>query len=177
MTQVASGRVCSVGCSRSRIFTTCESTEQCICIKFCFKIGKPQRKYINYCSKHTVKMQWVVNKCLTGSVDLKRVEAKQRSSYWLFWFWGYRKPRVALDGQTINKEFYLQVLRRLRESVRRKRPEEWRDGDWILHHDKAPANTSHIVQQFLARHGTAQLQQPPYSPDLAPCDFFLFRRL
>ena len=46
-------------------------------------------------------------------------------------------------------------------SVRRKRPEKWRDGDWILHHDNAPAHTSHLVQQFLAKHGTAQLQQPP----------------
>ena len=83
----------------------------------------------------------------------------------------------APDGQTINKEFSLEVLRHLRESVRRKRPEKWRDGDWILHHDNAPAHTSHLVQQFLAKHGTAQLQQPPYSPDLAPCDFFLFPRL
>jgi len=33
------------------------------------------------------------------------------------------------------------------------------------------------VQQFLAKHGTARLQQPPYSPDLAPFDFFLFPRL
>jgi len=33
------------------------------------------------------------------------------------------------------------------------------------------------VQQFLAKHGTAQLQQPPYLPDLARCDFFLFPRL
>ena len=31
-------------------------------------------KRVNYCSKHSVKMQWVVHKCLTGSVDLKRVE-------------------------------------------------------------------------------------------------------
>jgi len=29
----------------------------------------------------------------------------------------------------------------------------------------------------LAKNSTAQLQQPPYSPDLAPCDFFLFLRL
>src|SRR5215469_13381512 len=78
----------------------------------------------------------------------------------------------APDRQTINKEFYLEVLRRLRESVRRKRPEKWRDGDWILHHDNAPAHTSHLVQQFLAKHCTAQLQQTPTGP--APCDFFLF---
>jgi len=83
----------------------------------------------------------------------------------------------APDGQKINKEFYVEFFRRLRESVLRKQPDKWRDGDWILHHDDAPAHTSHLVQQFLAKHGTAQLQQPPYSPDLAPCDFFLFPRL
>ena len=70
----------------------------------------------------------------------------------------------------------MEVLRRLSESVRRKRPENWRDGDWILHHDNDPAHTSHLLQQFLAKHGTAQLQQPLYSPDIAPCDFFLFPR-
>ena len=74
----------------------------------------------------------------------------------------------APDGQTINKDFYLEVLRRLRGSVRRKQPEKWRDGNCIKHHDIAPAHTSHPVQQFLAKHGTAQ---PPYSPDLAPCNF------
>jgi hypothetical protein len=68
----------------------------------------------------------------------------------------------ASDGQTINKEFYLEVLRRLRESVRRKRREKWRDGDWILHNDNSPAHTSLLVQQFLAKNGTVQLQQPPY---------------
>jgi len=68
----------------------------------------------------------------------------------------------------------VEVLQRLHESVHRKRPEKWQDGNWNLHHDNAPAHTSHLVQQFLVKHGTAQLQQPPYSPDLAPCGFFLF---
>jgi len=81
----------------------------------------------------------------------------------------------APDGQTMNKEFYVEVLRRLCEPVCR--PEKWRDDDWILNHGNAPAHTSHLVQQFLSKHGTAQLQQPPYSPDLAPYDFFLFPRL
>jgi len=65
----------------------------------------------------------------------------------------------------------------LRESVRQKRPEKWRDGDWILHHDNAPEHTSQLVQQVLAKNGTPQLQQLSHSPDLAPCDFFLFPRL
>jgi len=148
---------------------------------FVLESGKPQWKRIIYCSKNTVKMQWVVHKCLTGSVDLKKGrQVRSKTKVMLLSFFdseGIIHHEYAPDGQTINKEFYLEVLRRLRESVCRKRPEEWRDGDWILHHDNAPAHTSHIVQQFLAKHGTAQLQQPPYSSDLAPCDFFLFPRL
>ena len=126
-------------------------------------------------------MQWVVHKCLTGSVDLKECrQVRSKTKVMLLAFFdseGIIHHKYIPDGQTINKEFYLEVLRRLCESVRRKRLEKWWDGDWILYHDSAPAHTSHLVQQFLAKHGTAQLQQPPYLRDLAPCDFFPFPRL
>jgi hypothetical protein len=62
------------------IFTICESTEQRICLTFSSKIGlKKATETYNYCSKHTVKMQWVVHKCLTGSVNLKMVEPPLRA--------------------------------------------------------------------------------------------------
>jgi len=35
-------------------------------------------------------------------------------------------------GQTVNQEFYLGVLKRLRETVRRTRPELWRSGEWLI---------------------------------------------
>jgi transposase len=63
------------------------------------------------------------------------------------------------------------------ESIRRKGQEKLFDGNWILHHDNAPTHTSHLVKQFLAKNGTALLQQPPYSPDLTPRHFSLFTRL
>ena len=121
-------------------------------------------------------MQWVVNKCLTGSIDLKKGrQVRSKTKVMLlacFDSEGIVHHEYTSNGQTINKEFYVEVLRRSHGSVRRKRLEKWRDGDWLLHHDNAPAHTSHLVQQFLAKHGTAQLQQQPYSSDLAPCDFF-----
>jgi hypothetical protein len=40
--------------------------------RFVLKSEKPQWKGINYCSKHTVKMQWVVRKCLTGRSPLTK---------------------------------------------------------------------------------------------------------
>jgi len=80
-------------------------------------------------------------------------------------------------GQTVNKEFYKTVLLRLRDAVRRHRPEKWRSGNWILHHDNAPAHRAVTTSEFLAKHNIPSLPNPLYSPDLAPCDFFLFPQL
>jgi hypothetical protein len=33
------------------------------------------------------------------------------------------------------------------------------------------------VREFLAKHSSPVVPHPPYSPDSAPCDFFLFPRL
>ena len=80
-------------------------------------------------------------------------------------------------GQTINKEYYVEVLKTLRDAVRRKRPCFWSSGNWLLHHDNAPAHSSNLVQQFLAKHKIVQLRLPAYSPDIAPCDFWMFPKL
>jgi len=80
-------------------------------------------------------------------------------------------------GQTVNKEFYIAVLKRLREAVRRKRPQLWTNQSWVLHHDNAPAHSSFFVRNFLAKNETTVVPQPSYSPDLAPADFFLFSML
>jgi hypothetical protein len=77
-------------------------------------------------------------------------------------------------GQPVNQEFYLEVLRRLRENVRRKFPEMWRSGEWFLHQDNAPAHTALSVTHYLAPLGWTVIPHPPYSLDLASCDFFLF---
>jgi len=66
----------------------------------------------------------------------------------------------------------LEVLERLREKVRRKRPELFAHNSWILHHDNAPAQTALPVREFLATKQITVLEHPAYSPDLAPSDFF-----
>ena len=68
-------------------------------------------------------------------------------------------------------------MRCLREAIRKKRPELWKNNLWLLHHDNAPAHSSLLVRNFLAKNNTVIMPQPPYSPDLVPCDFLLFPRL
>jgi histone-lysine N-methyltransferase SETMAR len=70
----------------------------------------------------------------------------------------------------------LEVLTRLQESVRRKRPELWPD-KWFLHHDNAPAYDVLRVRKFLAKKSITKMDHPPYSPDLAPYDFWLLQKL
>ena len=77
-------------------------------------------------------------------------------------------------GQMVNKEFYRTVLQRLCDAVLRHGSEKWHSGNWILHHDNAPAHRAVTTNEFLVKHNILSLPHPPYSPDLARCDFFLF---
>ena len=57
-------------------------------------------------------------------------------------------------------------------SVREKRRELWETRLY-----NAPAHNALEIREFLAKNNIAVLEQPPYSPDLAPCDFFLFPKV
>jgi hypothetical protein len=65
-------------------------------------------------------------------------------------------------------QFYCSVLRRLREDIRRKRPELWHAGNWLLHDDNAPFHRALVTREFLPEKGIITLPHPPYSLDLAP---------
>ena len=79
-------------------------------------------------------------------------------------------------GHTVNQVYSLEVLKRFREKVTRKRPELFANNSRILHHDNAPAHTALSVREFLATKQITLLEHPPYSPGLAPVTFFCSRR-
>jgi len=72
---------------------------------------------------------------------------------------------------------YIDILRRLVDAIRKKRPEEWRNINWFLFHDNAPAHRSVLVKDFLAKISVTTLEHSPYFPDLDPVDFYLFPRI
>ena len=74
-------------------------------------------------------------------------------------------------------EYYLEVRRQLREAIRQKRTELWKNKSCILHHDNPSTYTSTIVYEFLAENKIVTMSQPPYSPDMVPADFFFFPKL
>ena len=78
-------------------------------------------------------------------------------------------------GQRVNSASYVEVLKRLRENVRRKRPDQWRNNTWLLHHDNAPSYAALLTRRFLTNNNMTVVPHPPYSPDLAPSDFSYFQ--
>ena len=80
-------------------------------------------------------------------------------------------------GQTVNKEYYVEVLREFRKRFRRKRPALFKSGQWHFHQDNVSVHNSILVTDYLTKMGIKTVPHPPYSPDLASCDFWLFPKL
>ena len=76
--------------------------------------------------------------------------------------------------QTVNKEYYFEFLREFRKRFRRKRPALFKSGQCHFYLDNAPVHNSILVTDYLSKMGIKTVFQPPYSQDLAPCDFWLF---
>ena len=79
--------------------------------------------------------------------------------------------------QTVNKEHYVVVLREFRKRFLGKRPALFKSGQWHFHLGNAPVYNSILVTDCLTKIGIKTVPQPPYSPDLASCDFCLFSKL
>ena len=47
----------------------------------------------------------------------------------------------------------------------------------MLHHYNAPCHTAISMNEFSTEKGIPVVPQPPHSPDLSLCDFFLFSKL
>jgi len=76
-------------------------------------------------------------------------------------------------GSTVTGAYYANELHELREALNSKRRGKLRRGVLLLH-DNAPAHTAGVATSVAAEYGYKLLPHPPYSPYLAPSDFYLF---
>ena len=111
---------------------------------------------------------------VTSTEEGKESEKQHQVNVDLFlWSEGNCSQRICSSWSA----FYVEVLQRLLENVRRKCPDHWRNNTWLLHHDNAPAHAALLTRRFLTDNNMTVVPHPPYSPDLAPSDFFLFPKL
>ncbi len=98
-----------------------------------------------------------IGKCLIGS----------------FCDWKGMVHHEYVRGRTVDTALFIQMLGRYEAALRRKCPQR----RTYLHMDNASPHTSHNTRLHFLFTGTRVLEHPPYSPDLAPSDFWLYPHL
>ena len=73
--------------------------------------------------------------------------------------------------QTVNKDYYVEVLREFRKRFRRKRPALFKSGQWHFHQDNVPVHNSILVTDYLTKMGINTVPHRSYSPVLVPVTF------
>ena len=75
----------------------------------------------------------------------------------------------------VYKEYFVEVLREFRKRFRQKRTALFKSAQWHFHN--TPVHNSILVTDYLTKMGIKTVRHRPSSPDLAPCDFWLFPKL
>ncbi len=75
----------------------------------------------------------------------------------------------------MNAELYIKTLQKWRKCMRKERPKLLDTKSFAVHYDNASSHHAQLVENFL--NDMFVIPHVPHSPDLGPCDFFLFLKL
>ncbi|GBP61905.1 Mariner Mos1 transposase [Eumeta japonica] len=106
-----------------------------------------------------------------------KVQSRHRSLWRQFWdSEGVLLIDYLPKGTTMNGQYYANLLAQAREAVVQKRCGKLSRGVLFLQ-DNASVHTARVSRQVLKDTSFSEIDHPPYSPDLAPSDYFLFSNL
>lgn len=161
-----------------RRFLTCELLLQRYKRKsFLHRIVTGDEKWIYYDNPKR-KKSWVKPGQPSSSVSKRNIHGSKL----LLCIWWDQRGVVYYEllnpNETITGDRYRLQLMRLSRALKEKRP-EWseRHDKIILLHDNARPHVAKPVQTYLQTLKWEVLTHPPYSPDIAPSDYHLFRSM
>ena len=119
-------------------------------------------------------LAWIEHQFLSGIRDSRKAGVMRgvggvRKSIHQSW--------LAKGLESSYQGYYVEVLMEFRKRFRRKRPALFKSGQWHFHQNNAPVHNSILVTDYLTKMGIKTVVPSPYSPDLAPCDSWLFPKL
>ncbi len=116
-------------------------------------------------------MQWVGPQ---DSRPTKAIRSKSQQKCMLCLFFDARGVIFMefLDrDERLNSDLYIALLCRMREAVRRKRPDLWRDWSFFLHQDNAPCHVSTQLLEYFHNVDLELWPHTPLQPGLGPVRF------
>ena len=119
--------------------------------------------YIN----NTRKRQWLSR----GDPGIPTPKPSQDAKKIMMSVCGVIHWELLQPGRTVTKEFYCEQLERLHQKLKGKQ-----DRVYFLH-DNAKAHVAKMTRQKILDFEWILISHPPYSPDISPSDYHLFRSL
>ena len=121
------------------------------------------------------RKEWVA----TGDMPKSGVKPdlhSRKTMICIWWDWeGMVHWEMLERNAMVKKELYIAQLHCVNEVIRLKRYH--RQGQTILLHDNARPHVAQIIKAALQELECEVLQHLPYSPNLAPMDYYLFHSL
>ena len=118
-------------------------------------------------------LAWIKHQFLSGIRDLRKAGS----------LWGMMRG-VGGVRKSIHQSWLAKGLgllcwgfKGVRKRFSRKRPALFKSGQWHFHQENAPVHNSILVTDYLSKIGIKTVPHPPYSPDLAPCNIWLFHKV
>ena len=144
-------------------------------IKFCFKLGKMPRKGMDCFTLLFDHLAWIEHQLLSairGSRKAGSLRGMMR---------GVGGVRKSIHQSWLVKGWRLALLywgfRGAQEEIPSEEASTLQIGSVAFPPDNSPVHNSILVTDYLIKMGINTVPQPPYSRDLAPCDFWLFPKL
>ena len=152
-----------------------DTLEERYAIKLCFKLGKMPQKHMEYVRLLLEHLAWIEHEFLSGIRDSRKAES----------LWGMMKGvgvvRKSIHQSWVTKGLGLGLLcwgfKKSKKRFLGKRPALFKSSQGHFHQDNARVHISILVRDYLTKMGIKTVPHPPYSPDLAPFDFWLFPKL
>ena len=136
-----------------------------------FKLGKMPQKSMGCFTLLLDLLAWIEPQFLSGIRDSRKAEnlwgtmrgvggvKKRIHQSWLF------------IGLGLGVGLLCCCFKKFRKRFSRKMPALFISGQCHFLQNNAPVHNSILVTDYLTKVGIKTIPQPPYSPDLAPCDF------
>ena len=144
--------------------------EERYAIKLCFKLGKKPQKRMECFSLLLEHLAWIEHQFWSGIRD-----SRKTGSLWV------RMGGVGGLWKSIHQSWLAKGLglgllccgfKGVQERFRRKWSALFKSSQWHFHLDNTPVHKSILVTDNLTKIGFQTVRHTPYSPDLAPCDFW-----
>ena len=152
-----------------------DTLEKRYVIKFCFKLGKMSQKCIECFRLLLEHLAWISHQFLSGMKDSRKARS----------LWGMMRSvggvRKSIHQSWLAKGLGLGLLCRGFKGVQEEIPSEKTStvqiGSVAFPAGQCTSPQLHPCHTLFDQDGIKTVPQPPYIPDLAPCDFWLFPKL